>query len=105
MRLIGDAGKGARVITTGLPSSFRIRLNRPARWNNPASSPALPSIGTSPNFLAPRGGHGQALERLRNDRGKMATHIVPLCPALDNSGGVSRQTYVTLFSRKTAKNC
>jgi hypothetical protein len=55
-----------------------------ARCDKPASRLALPLIGTSHDFFAPREGHRRPLRKLRNDRRKMAAHIVPLYPAFES---------------------
>jgi hypothetical protein len=58
--------------------------------NNPASSLALRAVATSPRFSAPRGRQRQLLGKLANDRGMRAAHIVPLYPALAESGKIIR---------------
>jgi hypothetical protein len=90
---------------TACRSPARMRLNRPARCDDVVARQALSVRGTSHDLFAPRGGHCQPLGNPRNDRGKIATHIVPLYPALAKSGKISRHALATLRSRKTAENC
>jgi hypothetical protein len=53
-----------------------------------ASILALPALGTSRDFFAPRGAQRQPLVKPQNGRGKMAPHIVRFYLALTNQGEI-----------------
>ena len=62
----------------------------------PALILALNYVGTSHRFSTPRQARRQLFEKLRNDRRKMAPHIVLFYLALENQGNFSRRTPPTL---------